>query len=583
MFRFISIFKHIYRMVQMHNLYADFVIIFILLFHRRQYGTLPPLSDEEAEMLNDMYNVWVQCQSDVDSESYSRNDTTDDPDGESSHTVSVAMCLSAIKESMASYTQHNEVLSTLVSQLDILFKASEPTRTHANDLLEVLMSSEFMNREVDTLERLSVGTTTRTAYGSACAVVLGLLADSEHLLASNAIEGSYLDEQLRVSGGSDLDAVLSSPGVYERAALFYYTRAAVSERSNPVACMQLAVKFLKGASSGGSDKDDKARALLANKAFHWFKQAAVMQNPIAQHKMGYFYDEGLTGVCAVDIMEAVRWYSQAAELMPDSMHNLAKIYEDGRGGFKSNIEQAVTLYSVAAARGFPLSQVNLGRLFLLGEDGVTRDREAGKRLLTLAAESGDADAQMVVGMIHATPAFECYDLRLSEHWLRQSLAGGKEDAERLLERVSQQIAQQRSSQRGAKAKGAAEESEAVKDASGEQVQVGKPVSQDAAAAKLRGDDFRSHGLLHAAVLEYSRAFELDKRKLEYFVDRLEALAELGHCDECLNDSSLLLMCVDTKGGEHADGAGGNKGGKGFLEGASSSTADPAKDEAAMDR
>ena len=47
--------------------------------------------------------------------------------------------------------------------------------------------------------------------------------------------------------------------------------------------------------------------------------------------MGYFYDEGLPdGVCEVNIMEAVRWYSQAAELMPDSMHNLAKIYEDGR-------------------------------------------------------------------------------------------------------------------------------------------------------------------------------------------------------------------------------------------------------------
>lgn len=238
----------------------------------------------------------------------------------------------------------------------------------------------------------------------------------------------------------------------------------------------------------------------------------------------------------------------------------------------------MTLYSVAAARGFPLSQVNLGRLFLLGEDGVARDREAGKRLLTLAAESGDADAQMVVGMIHATPAFECYDLRLSEHWLRESLKGGKKDAERLLVRVSQQLAQQLAQQ------GAGD------DANGsnrdEDREVGKPVSQDAAAAKLRGDDFRSHGLLHAAVLEYSRAFELDKRKLTYFVDRLDALAELGHADECLTDSSLLLMCVDTLGREHSrrdrDQEEGGLG-RGVDESPQQKSIDTDEDAAAMSR
>ena len=228
-----------------------------------------------------------------------------------------------------------------------------------------------------------------------------------------------------------------------------------------------------------------------------------------------------------------------------------------RGGFKSNIDQAITLYSVAAARGFPLSQVNLGRLFLLGEGGVARDREAGKRLLTLAAESGDVDAQMVVGMIHATPAFDCYDLALSEHWLRQSLRGGKKEAERMLGRVSQQISLNKQlaieKRRQQHLEGGADESD-EEGACGEWASgdIGKPISQDAAAAKLRGDDFRSHGLLHAAVLEYSRAFELDKSKLTYFVDRLEALAELNHCDECLADSTLLLMCVDCQGVEHAD-------------------------------
>lgn len=210
--------------------------------------------------------------------------------------------------------------------------------------------------------------------------------------------------------------------------------------------------------------------------------------------------------------------------------------------------QAVTLYSVAAARGFPLSQVNLGRLFLLGEDGVTRDREAGKRLLTLAAESGDADAQMVVGMIHATPAFECYDLKLSEHWLRQSLAGGKLDAERLLVRVRQQMAQQ--SEQAESNPQSADLQTDVPVVDGSLNAVSVPLSQNALAAKRRGDDFVYHGLLHAAVLEYSRAFELDRTKLSYFVDRLDALCILGHYEECLTDSSLLLLCVDSNGLEY---------------------------------
>lgn len=80
------------------------------------------------------------------------------------------------------------------------------------------------------------------------------------------------------------------------------------------------------------------------------------------------------------------------------------------------------MYSIAAARGFALSQVNLGRLFLLGEGGVIRDREAGKRLLGLAAEAGDADAQLVVGMIHATPYFDCLHLPTSEYWLERCVS-----------------------------------------------------------------------------------------------------------------------------------------------------------------
>lgn len=272
-------------------------------------------------MLNDMFNVWVQCQSESDANgsNQSISDTENDSTS-SSQAVSVAMCLTAIRESISSHHQYNSSLSILVSQLDILLKASEPTRTHANDLLEVLMSSEFMTRDVDTLEGLCVGSSTRSAYGSACAVALAALSESEHALSSASIKGSFLFEKRRSRGDDEMDG--TDAVLYEHGALFYYTRAAAFPgRPNPIACMQLGVKCLKGVASTGPFLD---------KAFEWFKHAATLQNPIAQHKMGYFYDEGLPNVCTVDVMEAVKWYSQAAELMPDSMHNLAKIYEDGR-------------------------------------------------------------------------------------------------------------------------------------------------------------------------------------------------------------------------------------------------------------
>jgi TPR repeat protein len=67
-------------------------------------------------------------------------------------------------------------------------------------------------------------------------------------------------------------------------------------------------------------------------------------------RVGYFYDEGLpNGVCNVDIIEAVKWYSVAAELMPDSMHNLAKIYEDGR--FVSDLLSAPDPHALIYSQG----------------------------------------------------------------------------------------------------------------------------------------------------------------------------------------------------------------------------------------
>jgi len=692
----------------------------------REHGTLPPLSNDEALILNHMYQVWLS-QSPAEKESFlrqgeqrrhqrgvdragSRSDVSEaggqgqhhdaplqqspallpslpslslagmgadsehglekrskpedalasasqtktqtqtpfaglDP-GNSSQSVSVSLCISTIKNSLAQHHQYSDSLQHLVGQLDVLVKAPEPTRTHANDLLVMMLSPDFIHRDTAALEQrvdlvsslhqddLAAHSSAEQrrerevhlAVASACCILLALLAESEHRITDRYKASlpppfqHIIAQQLQAETLSGDTAGEVSPDVkrlYDDIASSYYLRSLTIAHTRPldageggeesvreqqgattastscggrnsIAAMQLGSKYLRGGVEKGAllsvssskqgvegitdESDNKAVVQCEQEyrqAFQWFLQAALLENPIAQHKVGYFYDEGLPlGACEVHIMEAVKWYSRAAELMPDSMHNLAKIYEDGRGGFEADLKQAVTLYSVAAARGFPLSQVNLGRLFLLGEDGVQRDREAGKRLLTLAAESGDADAQMVVGMIHATPAFECFDLALSEHWLRCSMAGGKQDAERLLVRVRQQMQQQNkqlddnggedtaagekkhfNSNEGALALErqqisstglCAEDKEVPGAHSGSQVQL-------ALAAKQRGDDFLAHGLLHAAVLEFSRAFELDRSSLGYFVDRLDTLFLLGHYEECLSDSSLLLDCVDVNG------------------------------------
>lgn len=338
-----------------------------------------------------------------------------------------------------------------------------------------------------------------------------------------------------------------------------------------------------------------------------------------------------------------------------------------RGNISRDITLAISLYSIAAARGFTLSQVNLGRLYLLGDYSFILDKEAGKRLLTLAAESGDNDAQMVIGMMHATPAFQCYNLQLSEYWLKLSLASGNVESERLLKRVTKQMSimnlpflqsltyispnqgsaggrsdtfgtvihrhyndssyhyimnkekfhilanyipdgnysisgngkrllfshqskidkrrtsmlysqymqnnaiQQSLSSSSASSMSdnqnidnaitnpnidenqsrsysngnSSRDSNRDKDASNILILN----SHSAHSAMLRGFDYLKHFLYHAAILEFTKAFDLDRTKLIYFIFRLFTLCIISHWEDCLHDSEYLLSLIDNNGFE----------------------------------
>ena len=241
--------------------------------------------------------------------------------------------------------------------------------------------------------------------------------------------------------------------------------------------------------------------------------------------MGLFYDEGLEGACEPNMDLSLEYYCRAEQHLPESMHNIGKTYEDSRSVATTPADSgtamrvAVCLYSIASARGFPLSQVNLGRLFLLGEESVRRDPAAGRRLLLmLAAESGDCDAQMVVGVIHATPAFECLDLLLAEYWLQAARVGGKLDVDEHLARVREQM-----------------RAEGLASLPADRALT----SLSAEAARQRGDDYKHHGLLEAAALEYSKAYTLFTARLLTAPAAGQSLDEL-----CAAHTAMIAVVFD---------------------------------------
>jgi TPR repeat protein len=81
-------------------------------------------------------------------------------------------------------------------------------------------------------------------------------------------------------------------------------------------------------------------------AFQWYEKAAARNHPVALHKMGYFYDEGLKAVVRPDRVKAISFYERSVALgMADSMHNLALLLEEEKP------RDAIDLLKRAVLRG----------------------------------------------------------------------------------------------------------------------------------------------------------------------------------------------------------------------------------------
>jgi hypothetical protein len=257
----------------------------------RKSGKLPSMlsSENEILMINQMYHMWAETQFRVERRpsSSALSAAVYTREFAMNARAAIAECIADIKRLGC------DNVITLASQLEVLILSEEPTKSHALGILSALSSEEFLRLDIPGMERMAA------SGDPSYAIILALLYDQKK---------NELPECGKLS-------------------VKHYLQA-VNRYDSPIAAMQLGAKHLRG---DGVKQDNKL-------AFRWYRSAASLENPIAQHKLGYFYDEGLPGACEVDVQEAVKWYTLAAEVMPDSVHNLAKLYEDGREGPSFRLE-----------------------------------------------------------------------------------------------------------------------------------------------------------------------------------------------------------------------------------------------------
>ncbi|RUP08582.1 hypothetical protein BC936DRAFT_140120 [Jimgerdemannia flammicorona] len=261
-------------------------------------------------------------------------------------------------------------------------------------------------------------------------------ATTKDLLKASLLYGRVRDSQARE--GANLSP-LASPN-FENAKKFY--ERALNEHGFSMAAAQLGSFYVQedkhaaGANCPGLDPKKVA--------FDWYKVAAEMGNPMAQHKVAYFLDTGYG--YDKNIPEAVVWYEKAYDQgFPDSAHNLAILYQEGSPDLPTDIKRALSYFRQAVAWDYAASANSLGRYHLLvnsqpdlaepaGLD-VDQCRETGLGYLGTAGTLGDADALCLLGIVYASRDYDVYDLDKSQSYLELALIHGDQQAYTYLVRV----------------------------------------------------------------------------------------------------------------------------------------------------
>jgi TPR repeat protein len=129
------------------------------------------------------------------------------------------------------------------------------------------------------------------------------------------------------------------------------------------AIIDLAGVYMEGSSDGTVKKDPQ-------KAFHWYRQAAMNQYPGAIRAMGRCYRYGIG--TEVDMEMAVQCFEEASQAADgEAMYYLGLHYEKGEG-VKKSLAMAAQWYEMGAGVGDANCQCNIGWCYETGT-GVKKD------------------------------------------------------------------------------------------------------------------------------------------------------------------------------------------------------------------
>jgi uncharacterized protein len=152
-------------------------------------------------------------------------------------------------------------------------------------------------------------------------------------------------------------------------------------------------------------------------AMKWWRQAAEQNHALAQHNLGVCYRDG-QGV-ATDYVEAVKWFRKAAEQhWAEAEYNLAICFQEGRGLTKDPAE-AVKWYRKAAEQHYAAAQNNLGNCYANGS-GVAKDQAEAVKWVRAAAEQNWADAQYNLGFSYHSGRGVAKDEVEAVKWFRKA-------------------------------------------------------------------------------------------------------------------------------------------------------------------
>ncbi|KAJ3039512.1 hypothetical protein HK097_002821, partial [Rhizophlyctis rosea] len=171
----------------------------------------------------------------------------------------------------------------------------------------------------------------------------------------------------------------------KKAVMWLKRAAAVADKENPDALLQLAYIYEKGIPPIISADETYALSVL--------KEAANFNHGAAQCRLAICYEHGLLG-CPVSLPEAIKWYHASAENNdPDGQYALASYYSSGCDGILDRDEiKAFYWAQKAAEQKLAKAQYAMG-YFLEKGVGCEVNLEIATKWYRLAAAQGDKRAE----------------------------------------------------------------------------------------------------------------------------------------------------------------------------------------------